>query len=466
MGWGGANNTGAVTSEPLTTDPGVAENSFDAIVIGAGIFGCGITFELARRGLRVCAVDMNAGPGMGSTSSSGAIIRFSYSTVDGVRLAWEGNQYWERFAEYLETDEHRHGVAHKVLTGQIMLRTHEDLHQLYVRNLTEAGVPFAELTSAEVVAQHPYLTVADFGGPASPDDERFWAEPSGVIPGALFMPDCGYINDPQLAAQNLHTAAVAKGAAFCFGARVDELLLADDGASVAGVRLRAKGEKPATTIHAPIVVNVGGPWSSAVNKIAGLENSMTIQTRPMRHEAHLAPAPDGLDFEADGTIVGDLDQGMYFRPATGNNIFVGSTDPECDGHEWVEDMDNLNREVTEPIWSRQMMRVAKRVPGFGVPHTRQGLAEAYDVSTDWGPIYDRTDLDGFFVAIGTSGNQFKNACVASHLMGELITAVGNGHDHDADPLLVHGRFTGTPIDMGAFSRNRVVNADSTNSVMG
>jgi sarcosine oxidase subunit beta len=193
---------------------------------------------------------------------------------------------------------------------------------------------------------------------------------------------------------------------------------------------------------------------------------MTIRTRPMRHEAHIAPAPQSIDFEHDGAIIGDLDQGMYFRPAPGNNVFVGSTDPECDGHEWVDSMDGLNREVTEPLWNRQMMRVAKRLPEFGVPLQRRGVAEAYDVSTDWGPIYDRTDLDGFFVAIGTSGNQFKNACVASHLMSELITAVGAGHDHDHEPLVVHGRYTGTPIDMAAFSRNRAVNANSTGTVLG
>jgi sarcosine oxidase subunit beta len=51
-------------------------------------------------------------------------------------------------------------------------------------------------------------------------------------------------------------------------------------------------------------------------------------------------------------------------------------------------------------------------------------------------------------------------------MAELITAVSGGHDHDADPLVVHGRFTGTPIEMGAFSRNREINADSTGTVMG
>lgn len=434
---------------------------FDAIVIGAGIFGCGITFELARRGLRVCTVDMNPGPGMGSTSSSGAIVRFAYSTVDGVRLAWEGNQYWERFAEYLESDDHPHGTARKVTTGQLFLRSDEELHQLYVSVLTEAGVPFEEWSGAQVAERHGYLTLAEFGGPRSIDDDAFWDEPVAELPGALWMADCGYISDPQLAAQNLHSAAAAKGATFRFGERVDEVLMSDDRSFVRGVRLRSGGE-----VLAPVVVNVGGPWSSAVNEIAGLADAMAVQTRPMRHEAHLAPSPAGVDFETDGTIVGDLDQGMYFRPAPGNNVFVGSTDPECDGHEWVTDMDELNREVTEPIWRRQMMRLAKRMPTFGVPHNRMGLAEAYDVSSDWGPIYDRTDVDGFFVAIGTSGNQFKNACVASHLMAELITAVGAGLDHDREPLVVNGRYTGTPINMAAFSRNREVNADSTNTVLG
>ena len=82
------------------------------------------------------------------------------------------------------------------------------------------------------------------------------------------------------------------------------------------------------------------------------------------------------------------------------------------------------------------------------------------------PIYDRTDLDGFYVAIGTSGNQFKNAGVAGHCMAELIEAVESGHDHDADPLVVEGRYTGLPIDMATFSRNREVNPNSSMSVHG
>ena len=46
------------------------------------------------------------------------------------------------------------------------------------------------------------------------------------------------------------------------------------------------------------------------------------------------------------------------------------------------------------------------------------------------------------------------------LMAELITAVEGGLDHDNDPLVVQGRYTGMPIEIGFFSRNREVAATS------
>ena len=101
-----------------------------------------------------------------------------------------------------------------------------------------------------------------------------------------------------------------------------------------------------------------------------------------------------------------------------------------------------------------------------MPHEKKGIVDLYDVSDDWIPIYDRTDLDGFYVAIGTSGNQYKNAGSAGQLMAELIVAVETGHDHDADPLVVPGRYTGVPLDIGFFSRNREINPNSSMSVHG
>jgi sarcosine oxidase, subunit beta len=51
-------------------------------------------------------------------------------------------------------------------------------------------------------------------------------------------------------------------------------------------------------------------------------------------------------------------------------------------------------------------------------------------------------------------------------MAELIGACENGHDHDAEPLTVRGRYTGLELDMSMYSRRRAIDPNSSFSVMG
>ena len=109
------------------------------------------------------------------------------------------------------------------------------------------------------------------------------------------------------------------------------------------------------------------------------------------------------------------------------------------------------------------------MPTLPIPDatSTQGVVACYDVTDDWTPIYDASSLPGFYMAIGTSGNQFKNAAVAGRLMRELIEAAEGGRDLDADPLQfelrrVPGRHT---IDTATFSRRRDV-LRTSGSVMG
>ena len=62
----------------------------DAIIIGCGIIGNCIAYELARKGYNTLSVDRLGGSGFGSTSGSCAIIRLYYSSPEGVALAREG----------------------------------------------------------------------------------------------------------------------------------------------------------------------------------------------------------------------------------------------------------------------------------------------------------------------------------------------------------------------------------------
>ena len=80
------------------------------------------------------------------------------------------------------------------------------------------------------------------------------------------------------------------------------------------------------------------------------------------------------------------------------------------------------------------------------------------------PVYDRSDLKGFYMAVGTSGNQYKNAPMAGFMMAELIAACERGHDQD--PVCVTGPYTGLELNVGLYSRNRDVHHDSSFTVLG
>jgi len=70
------------------------------------------------------------------------------------------------------------------------------------------------------------------------------------------------------------------------------------------------------------------------------------------------------------------------------------------------------------------------------------------------------------MAIGTSGNQFKNAVAAGRLMAQLIDYCEAGNDHDNEPLQARCKHIDRSIDMAVFSRKRSINPDSSFSVLG
>jgi sarcosine oxidase subunit beta len=163
-------------------------------------------------------------------------------------------------------------------------------------------------------------------------------------------------------------------------------------------------------------------------------------------------------------MISDGDTGSYARPEVGNNVLVGSLDPKCDAQEWV-DPDDYDQSFTGQ-WKTQVMRKAQRIPELPIPEQQRGIVDLYDVSDDWLPIYDASDLAGFYMAVGTSGSQFKNAPVVGKLMAELISRVEAGHDHDNGPVQFLLKYTRHTCNIGFFSRLRELNPESSYSVIG
>ena len=430
---------------------------YDAIIIGAGIIGAATALALGRKGWRTLNVDKLPAAGYGSTSGSCAIIRPYYSTVDGSALAYESHFYWKDWEAFLGAPDER-GLARYVNCGCLVMKTPQnDYLRKTCAIMDEVGAPWQDMSAADVVERMPFMQLDSYW-PAKRADDPAFGEPSGeTVPGAVFFPTGGYVTDPQLSVHNLQRAAEALGAKFRFSREVAGFARRDG--RVVGITL-ADGE----TLASPVVLNASGPHSFKINEMAGVIEGMNVKTRALRHEVAHVPAPEGVDFERDGCVFSDSDIGGYARPELGNHILIGSEDPPCDEREWV-DPDDFNRDFTDQ-WRTMAMRLAQRIPELLIPSKMKGVVELYDVTADWIPIYDKSDLPGFYMAVGTSGNQFKNAPIAGEMMADLIEACEAGRDHDADPIDFHLKHIDHTFSLGFFSRLREINPDSSFSVLG
>ena len=74
----------------------------DAVVIGGGVMGCSIAFQLAKRGFGKIVFCERDGIASGSTGGSSALIRMRYSNKSTIQMAWRSPLAFEEFEEYSE----------------------------------------------------------------------------------------------------------------------------------------------------------------------------------------------------------------------------------------------------------------------------------------------------------------------------------------------------------------------------
>ena len=83
----------------------------EVVVVGSGIIGASIAYQLARHGVsNVIALDKGKGPSEGSTGASSSVIRCKYSNPPVVRLAFHGQESYGNWKEFTGLTEPRSGL--------------------------------------------------------------------------------------------------------------------------------------------------------------------------------------------------------------------------------------------------------------------------------------------------------------------------------------------------------------------
>ena len=127
---------GRIDDRPAAADPrrtrrGAPKSAYDVVIIGGGVHGLAIAYELAKRGVKNVAVLEASYLGSGASHRNTAIIRSNYRTSQGVAFYDESVKLYERLSVELGFNvlfsQHGHlTLAHTELGDRRSARARRD----------------------------------------------------------------------------------------------------------------------------------------------------------------------------------------------------------------------------------------------------------------------------------------------------------------------------------------------------
>ena len=161
----------------------------DAIIIGTGVIGTAIAFEMAKLGWKTVSLDRNTQIGHGSTAGSCAVIRMHYSTFDGTAFAWEGYHYWRDWKDYLGLPSNTNYAKFKEC-GCLVMRTEKNGYlKKHLNNSHLLQIPLEEWDSAKIKARLPIYSLDSYSPPKLRVDENFGISNGKRIEGGVYWPN-------------------------------------------------------------------------------------------------------------------------------------------------------------------------------------------------------------------------------------------------------------------------------------
>jgi len=363
----------------------------DAAIVGGGVVGCALAYQLARRGVDVVLFEREE-LGSQSTGRCAGGVRQQFSGEVNVRLQQLAVRMLKNFHE--ETG----GYADFRQIGYLFLLTRPEQIAEW-RTMLEMwqrlGLKEARWVSAEGAHDLvPILNVEDvLGGTFCPTDGV--ASPADVT--------AGYAAAARRHGARLQEGIGVTGIDVCHG-------------RVGAIRTTA-GE-----VATPLVFNCAGAWSAEVGRMAGVE----VPVKPYRR--HIFVTDEFPEVTRTTPMTVDFASSFYFHPE-GDGVLLGMSDRD--------EPSTFSVDVNWELLERTVQVASHRAPALERASIRTAWAGLYETTPDHqailGPV---SDVEGFWCACGFSGHGFMQAPAVGLVVSEL---------------LLDGR---SEVDVSAFSHDR------------
>ena len=351
--------------------------TFDAILIGAGVMGASLAFHLAERGLKTAVLERRVSAS-GATGHSSGLVRMHYD------LAAESALTFVSYKNYFSNWKERvGGDCGFINTGflQIAKREHEDKLRGNVANQQRIGINTSVISAAEVRELFPDLVTEHFDY-------------------AAYEPDSGYA-DATLTTNSFLEAAKHDGAILIQNCEVTAIYTS--GGRVTGVST-TRGD-----LDAPIVIDAAGAWAKHVGRLADVDIPLETWT----HDVAFLHRPPSLGkFPA---VIDDIIN-CYFRPEGGALILAAGEDESLRG----EPPDAEDQTPTDTFLEKLIDQMVQRIPKIEESGLHSIHVGRDGITPDQRAIYGASGLDGFYLACGLSGTGFKTSPAAGASLVELI----------------------------------------------
>jgi glycine/D-amino acid oxidase-like deaminating enzyme len=392
---------------------------FDLVVIGAGIGGGSLVYNLLRQGFTgsILVVDRGETVASGASAHSAGGFRNLWTTSINQQLCTRSMDILGRFKEDM-------GVAIGFQqTGYLF--TYYDAAWKQVPKAAEIwtsnGVNFDLLTPAQVEAMIPGLRCAV----DAVDPEVRELLGMEAIVGGVFGRDCGSFDPSQAAAGYFERALCDFPVKPVLQLNTEvETVLFDAAGRATGVTLMAAGVEE--TVQAGIVALCTGPWTNQLLDHSGCPREDRMPITAQKRMLFMTDFPD-QDPRWQTIPLTIIDQGIYFKFESGSLMIGKAKDDTPDGLDTTFEPEYYVDEIN--------LVMQERMPNTATCKLKRGWAHLYDTnSADHNAILGwHGNHANLLLQVGYSGHGAMESPAVGPALAELVIT-GKYQTIDCTPL--------------------------------
>ncbi|CAM3920895.1 glycine oxidase ThiO [Mesobacillus thioparans] len=358
---------------------------YDVIVVGGGINGCSIAYQLAKRGRSVAVLEKGRLAGKASGAAAGMLGAQTELTDDGplFQFARKSRAMFPDLARELEDLTGVHiGLQNRGMYRVAATEKEALGLKTLIEFQTKSGAIAKWLTIQELMEREPKV--------------------SSSLLGVMFIPDDGHVDARELTIA-FAKAARMNGAEFYEFTSVNDLILEKE---------KAHGiQTDLGPVYAESVVIATGAWSPFLIKKTGL----TLPISPVKGECLSVLTNKQL---ISGTV---FSHGCYIVPKKSGRLIIGATVKP----------DTFDERVTLDGISTLMEKAKHLVPGIAECELEHAWTGIRPLSEDGLPFLgEHPSYRNLYIAAG----HFRNGILLSPATGELIADLMDGKTKDSGPF--------------------------------